>query len=341
MRRDFAPVLADDHLQRAVCRLIDLGSDEDLRDVGDATTLATVPASLVGRCRVVARQPGIAAGLITVPWVLETLNADVTFQPTHSDGHPFAAGDCLGILAGNARDILSAERLILNLVSRLCGVATLTARYVAEIADFPTRLYDTRKTTVGWRLPEKYAVRCGGGHNHRTGLFDAILIKDNHLALAGQALEELPNQPPGTQSPGTDADKETTQRQTGPGGAGQGSAPALTPGEAIERARAWRRHQGGPAEHMPIEVEVDSLTQMRDAFSAKPDIILLDNFSLEELRTAVTERDAQFPHVELEASGGVTVDTIAAIANTGVDRISCGAITHQATWLDLGLDWMA
>jgi nicotinate-nucleotide pyrophosphorylase (carboxylating) len=206
-------------------------------------------------------------------------------------------------MAGNARDILSAERLVLNLISRLCGVATLTARYVAEIADFPARLYDTRKTTVGWRLPEKYAVRCGGGHNHRTGLFDAILIKDNHLA--------------------------------------QLAAEGLDPGQAVSRARAFVAQTFPPerAAAMVVEVEIDLLDDLPAVLAAGADIVLLDNMGPTALRAAVAMRDAASPGVVLEASGGISLDTVREIAEAGVDRISSGWPTHDAPWLDFGLDW--
>ena len=207
-------------------------------------------------------------------------------------------------LRGNVRDLLTSERTILNILSRLCGIATQTRRYVDKIASGATRLYDTRKTTPGWRLLEKYAVHCGGGHNHRCGLYDGFLIKDNHLALAG------------------DAD--------GP----------LAPGKAARKAIRWR---GSQVEHMTaptiVEVEVDSIAQLRDVLPVGPDIVLLDNFTLDELREAVAIRDAAGSKVELEASGNVRIDTIAEIASTGVDRISSGALTHQATSLDLGMDW--
>jgi nicotinate-nucleotide pyrophosphorylase (carboxylating) len=327
MRRDFAPVLADDHLQRAVERLVELGREEDLagdglHGDGDVTSLATVPDGTTGRCAVVAREPGVAAGLIAVPWLIESLGYDIAFTPRCGDGDRFAAGSLLATLAGNARHMLAAERLMLNLLSRLCGVATLTSGFVECVGHGGARLYDTRKTNLGWRLLEKYAVRCGGGHNHRIGLFDAVLIKDNHLALAA----------------GTATDGDPSGGASGAAG-GSDKTP-LAPSEAIRRAKAWRRQRGGAAENMLIEIEVDSLDQLADALSEPPDLVLLDNFTVEQLHEAVTRRNARAPQVELEASGGVNLETVADLAATGVDRISCGAITHQATWLDLGLDWI-
>jgi nicotinate-nucleotide pyrophosphorylase (carboxylating) len=208
------------------------------------------------------------------------------------------------------RDLLTAERTILNIICRLCGIATQTRHFVDQIASTKVRLYDTRKTTPGWRLLEKYAVGCGGGHNHRSGLYDGFLIKDNHLALAGDS--------------------------SGP----------LDASDAAAAAIRWR---GSRVERMTapqiVEIEVDSIRQLRDVLPVGPDIVLLDNFSLDELRQAVAIRDQAAivtesgAGVELEASGNVKIDTIAAIASTGVDRISSGALTHQATSLDLGLDW--
>jgi nicotinate-nucleotide pyrophosphorylase (carboxylating) len=218
-------------------------------------------------------------------------------------------GESLGTLQGRAIDLLTTERLVLNIVSRLCGVATLTARYTEQLRGTTARLYDTRKTTTGWRRLEKYAVGCGGGFNHRSGLYDAFLIKDNHLALGGT--DGVP----------------------------------LSPAAAIRRARELRdQHQrttGTGQAPIPriIEIEVDSLDQLRDCLPESPDIVLVDNFPLENLKQAVSLRNEINRQVQLEASGGVTIETIAAIAKTGVERISCGALTHQATWLDLGLDW--
>jgi nicotinate-nucleotide pyrophosphorylase (carboxylating) len=193
------------------------------------------------------------------------------------------------------RSILVAERTALNFLQRLSGIATLTARYAERIVGTPAVLLDTRKTTPGWRLLEKYAVRCGGGTNHRLGLYDGVLIKDNHLA----ALRH------GTQG--------------------------------VAEAVAAARSQYG--QRVPIEVEVDTLEQLDVALTAGPDIILLDNMGPERLRQAIARRDALAPSIRLEASGGVNLDTIAAIAATGIDRISVGALTHSAIALDIGLDY--
>ncbi len=252
----------------------------------------------------VPRQAGVCAGLATLAWIVDEFDANLDAECLLADGEMLVPGEPIARLRGNVRDLLTSERTILNILSRLCGIATKTRRYVDEIASTGARLYDTRKTTPGWRLLEKYAVHCGGGNNHRSGLYDGFLIKDNHLALAGNA--------------------------DGP----------LAASTAAEKASRWR---GSQVENMLaptiVEIEVDSIAQLRDALPVGPDIILLDNFTLDELREAVALRDEAGSSVELEASGNVRIDTIAEIASTGVERISSGALTHQATSLDLGLDW--
>ncbi len=200
--------------------------------------------------------------------------------------------------------MLTCERTILNFLGRLCGIATWTAQHVALVADLPVRIYDTRKTTPGWRHLEKYAVRCGGGHNHRGGLNEAILIKDNHLACFEKA-----------------------------------RGTVLSPSEAVLKARQFLRPEVGGNPDMIIEVEVDTLEGLRDALTVTPDIVLLDNMEPELLRQAVAMRASTAPGVELEASGGINLKTLRAVAETGIDRISLGALTHSATNLDLGLDW--
>jgi nicotinate-nucleotide pyrophosphorylase (carboxylating) len=227
---------------------------------------------------------------------------------TARDGMMVQPGAKLAIFAGPARSLLTAERLILNFVGRLSGIATLTQRFVEAVKGTKARIYDTRKTTPGWRLLEKYAVRQGGGQNYRTGLFDAILIKDNHLALG--------------------ASSEETH---------------FSPAAAIRRARAFIAESfpaDDPRRQMMIEVEVDSLEQLEQVLPERPDIVLLDNMTLEDLRRAVEIRNSAASGVELEASGGVTLATVHSIAETGVDRISAGALTHSAGSLDVGLDWL-
>ena len=229
------------------------------------------------------------------------MDVQVRWDATVEDGDVVTAGQCLAELRGDVRDLLTAERLLLNFIGRLSGIASLTRTYVDAVQGTTARIYDTRKTTPGWRRLEKYAVRCGGGQNHRTGLFDAVLIKDNHLALAG-----------------------------------------VLPGEAVRRARQFLKDTLPAdlhAESMIVEIEVDTLEQLDDALPASPDIVLLDNMSLDQLCEAVAKRNTVNPSVQLEASGGVTLKTVRGIAETGVDRISVGALTHSAVSLDVGLDW--
>jgi nicotinate-nucleotide pyrophosphorylase (carboxylating) len=281
----------------AACRrLIALALDEDLANVGDLTSQATIPADLQGQAVFVARSPGVLAGLPIVPLVCAGVDKSLTCQPLLEDGASLKRGDLLATISGPVRGILAAERTALNFLQRLSGVATLTRRYVQAVAGLPAHILDTRKTTPGYRLLEKYAVRCGGGHNLRMGLYDGILVKDNHLAPLG---------------PGPDA---------------------------ITRALANIRSQVG--EGISIEIECETLEQVERALGGKPAIILLDNMTPEQMREAVRRRDAIAPGVQLEASGGVNLDTVRAIAETGVDRISVGALTHSAPALDIALDYL-
>ena len=218
---------------------------------------------------------------------IAALDPSATFMPEVTDGDTVGPGSVLARIEANAGALLTAERTALNLLGRLCGVATLTSAYVFAIQHTRARITDTRKTTPGLRALEKYAVRCGGGVNHRFGLDDAILIKDNHIAACG------------------------------------GVARALM------RARAHVGHM------MKVEIEVDTLYQFDEALECLPDVIMLDNFSLEDMAEAVKRNGGQ---VVLEASGGVNLQTVRAIAETGVDVISVGALTHSAPVLDIGLD---
>lgn len=308
VKRDFSqiewPQAADD------CRqIVRLAVREDLDRFYDWTTVALVPEEQTGRAALVSRRPGTVAGLPAVELVLEEMQADVRCQALASDGEQVAAGGELAAWEGSARDMLTCERLALNLLGRMSGIATLTRQYVDLVAGTAARIYDTRKTTPGLRRIEKYAVRCGGGHNHRLGLFDAVLIKDNHLAFC--------------------------------------RAAGKSPGQAVEEVRqlleetstAAMESAGADSMAMPIEIEVDSLAQLREVLPARPDIVLLDNMPAALLRQAVALRDDTAPEVELEASGGVNLETVRSIAETGVERISVGALTHSAVSLDVGLDW--
>ncbi len=255
----------------------------------DITTAATVLSDRRARCRLVARQTGVIAGLTLACEAFEQLDKAVTMRIEHEDGTRIQPQTPVMFLSGHARGLLSAERVALNFAQRLSGIATLTARFVDAIAGTGAHILDTRKTTPGWRRLEKYAVRCGGGLNHRMDLAAAVLIKDNHLAAVDGDI-------------------------------------AL----AVKRARAV-----GPA-GIKVEVECDRLDQVKLALDAGADVIMLDNMGLIDLREAVKLVDGR---AVTEASGGVNLDTVRPIAETGVDWISVGALTHSAPALDLALDF--
>lgn len=290
----------------SACRkLVQLGIEEDFADGKDYTTLATVDSSGTSRAAVVSRQSGVACGVRAIEIVVEEMNLQVEVNIVADDGDTLQPQSMLAELSGNSGDILRGERLLLNLIGRLSGVATLTRQYVREVAHTNTRIYDTRKTTPGWRLLEKYAVQCGGGVNHRLGLYDGLLIKDNHLAFAANH--------------------------------------SLTPAEAVTLGRNFlnelKERTAGKQGDIPVEVEVDTLDQLRQVLPAHPDIVLLDNMPPATLAEAIAIRNDLAPQVVLEASGSVNLSTVRAIAETGVDRISVGALTHSAIALDVGLDW--
>ncbi len=263
---------------------------EDLGLAGDITSAATIPADQVSAARLVAREPGVVAGLPVAQAAFRGIDEHVSFTATAADGHRVEAGDELARITGKSRAILSAERVALNFIGRLSGIATLTAQYVSAATGTQARITCTRKTTPGLRALEKYAVRAGGGVNHRFGLFDGLLIKDNHIAAAGGI------------------------------------------GPAVGRARAAAGHM------VRIEVEVDTLAQLDEALALGVDAILLDNMSLDALREAVARNAGR---ALLEASGGVSLETVGGIAATGVDLISAGALTHSARCLDVALDFLA
>ena len=282
-------------------RLLELARDEDLGDRGDVTSACVIDPGRHAVAHVSSRAAGVVAGIAAVPSVVDVF-AGSGFDRVHvdvhvADGARVAAGARLATLEGSLLSILAMERTLLNLVGRASGIATTTATYADAVLGTAAVVCDTRKTTPGLRMLEKYAVRCGGGTMHRVGLDDAVLLKDNHLA-------GIPESQLG----------ETLR-------------------EAIERARA-----GGPLRF--VEVEVDTLEQL-DAvlgLGRLVDIVLLDNMTDEELREAVRRRGERNEHVKLEASGGVDLDRVLAVARTGVDRIAIGALTHGATSLDVGLD---
>ena len=262
--------------------------DEDLGRAGDVTSIATIPESAKAHAVLVARQAGVIAGLPLAIATFRKLSADILIQAYLRDGAAVAAGVHLLTISGPARAVLAGERTALNFVGRLSGIATLTADYVRHAAGTRMRICCTRKTTPGLRALEKYAVRCGGGFNHRFGLDDALLIKDNHIAVAGGIRAVL------------------------------------------ERARAHAGHL------VKIEIEVDTLDQLREVLDTGiADAVLLDNMDIPTLTEAVRLAHGR---VVLEASGGVTLSSIAKIAATGVDYASCGAITHSAPNFDVALD---
>lgn len=259
---------------------------------GDVTTLATVPAQARAAAVMQAREPLVLAGIAFAEAAFAELSSEVKIQRRLQDGQRAAAGKVLLQAQGPAQALLTAERVALNFVQRLSGVATLAAQFVEAVRGTAVQILDTRKTTPGWRRFEKYAVACGGARNHRFGLYDLVLIKDNHLATLRR---EAPN------------------------------AVAA----AVQRARA--RYPG-----LKVEVEADTLEQVEQAVAAGADIVLLDNMSLVQLRLAVQKCKGK---AQTEASGGISLAAVRAVAETGVDFISVGALTHSARAVDIGLDF--
>ena len=259
---------------------------------GDATTIATVPLGLTVRAVMRAREPLIVAGIEFAEAAFRQLSGKVRIEKVLRNGQRARAGATLLKISGPVRSVLTAERVVLNFIQRLSGVATITGKFVEAVRGTRAQILDTRKTTPGWRRFEKYAVACGGGTNHRIGLFDMVLIKDNHLAALRDA---KPN--------------------------------AIA--AAIGRARA-------KFPKLKVEVEADTLEQVRQALDAGAEMILLDNMSLKQLRAAVKMTKGS---ATTEASGGVNLKTVRAIAQTGVDFISVGALTHSAPAVDIGLDF--
>jgi nicotinate-nucleotide pyrophosphorylase (carboxylating) len=274
-----------------ISRAVQLALAEDI-GTGDVTSLATVPEQAVGRAAMRAREPLVVAGLALAEAAFRCLSPQVKVTQMLADGEHAAADKSLLRIAGPARTLLSAERVALNFVQRLSGIATLTAQFVAAVKGTNAQILDTRKTTPGWRRLEKYAVTCGGARNHRFGLFDLVLIKDNHLAALH---DEKPN--------------------------------AIA--AAVQRARAQ-------FPQLKVEVEADTLEQMDQALAAGADLVLLDNMDPVQLRLAVQRCAGR---AQLEASGGVTLANIRPVAESGVDFISIGALTHSARAVDIGLDF--
>ncbi len=299
----------------ACCRLVELAIKEDLGLdplwKADVTTWPIFPSFHRGSASFVSRADGVLAGLPAAAVVFGAFDKQLEFRPLLEDGTRIHSGDRIATISGPQKMILGSERTALNFMQHLSGIATLTRRYVDAVEGLPCQILDTRKTTPGWRLLEKYAVRCGGGQNHRMGLYDGILIKDNHLA------------------------------------AGRSFSPKWTIASVLRLVRKEN------LEEFPIEIEVETLQQLEEVIQAantpmhptieselhRVDCVLLDNMSLDQLREAVKMRNARAPKIQLEASGGITLDNVRAVAQTGVDRISVGALTHSAPALDIALDY--
>lgn len=285
-----------DEEQSAAGELVRLALAEDLGSAGDLTTAAVVPPDARGRARFVVRRSGTVAGLPLLALVFNQVDPRTVVTVSVTDGTAVAAGTMIAEVTGPLAGILSGERTALNFLQRLSGIATLTRRYVEAIAGLPCQILDTRKTTPGLRRLEKYAVRCGGGRNHRFGLYDAVMIKDNHLAALG------------------------------------GTPSAVKAAVAAARAAYGSR--------VLIEVEVDTFPLLEAALTAGPDVILLDNMDVGMLRAAVERRRAAAPQILLEASGGINLENVRSVAETGVDYVSVGALTHSAPALDIALDFV-
>ena len=285
--------------RRNLWRLLEMARDEDLGS-GDLTG-ALLAGDVRAEARFVPRQNMVTSGVEMLEPIAAAYSGDIRTEVLIRDGIRAEKAQTLAIWTGSARAILAAERVALNFLQRLSGVATLTRQYVDAIAGTGAAIYDTRKTIPGWRDLAKYAVRCGGGRNHRKGLFDAVLIKDNHLAIMARA---------------------------------EGMDPIRATARELERLRP---HLGG---YSFIMMEVETLDQLAEALKLDVDIIMLDNMRPEQMRQAVVMRReaGKERRIEFEASGGITLATVREVATTGVERISVGAITHSAESVDIGLD---
>jgi len=299
----------------ACCRLVELAIKEDLGLdpiwSGDVTTWPLFPTGYSGSATLIMRAEGVLAGLPAAAIVFGAFDTQLQLEPLVKDGTKVRPGDRIATVRGPQKMILTSERTALNFLQRLSGIASLTRRYVDAVEGLPCQILDTRKTTPGWRFMEKYAVRCGGGHNHRVGLYDGILIKDNHLAVA------------------------------------RSSFPKWTIAGMLRLV--WKEN----LDEFPIGIEVETLQQLEEVIQAantpmhptqkspvhRVNYVLLDNMSLDQMRDAVKIRNARAPKVQLEASGGITLENVRAVAETGVDRISVGALTHSAPALDIALDY--
>ncbi len=268
--------------------IVEAALREDLGRRGDVTSQATIPAEMQAKLQIKARQAGVICGMDLARLAFRLIDTNIEFVAKVHDGERVAANTVLAIVSGNARHLLTAERTALNFMTHLSGIATATRQIVDSVAEYPAQITCTRKTIPGLRIVQKYAVRCGGGRNHRLGLDDAILIKDNHIAIAGDI------------------------------------------STAIKQAQAFAGHL------IPIEVEVDTLEQLEQALAVGVNIVLLDNMAPDVLTQAVAMCQGK---AKTEASGGITPETVKAVAETGVDFIAMGYLTHSTTALDIGLDF--
>jgi len=304
--KEYRQVDWDTQLQDDLGHLLQLAVREDLGNQFDWSTVSLIPESATGKVQIMPREEGVTAGMQMIAQAVQQLELDIELQMAAEDGTLASKNTPLAMLSGSVRDLLTTERIVLNFLGRMMGIATLTKQFVDEIAGTKARLYDTRKTTPGWRRLEKYAVRCGGGTNHRTGLNEAVMLKDNHLAWY-------------TESTGKEA----------------------TLADLVPIVRTFLIEQLGQPQGnaMILEIEVDTLEQLQEVLPSQPDIILLDNMPPATLQQAIQLRDQTAPNVELEASGGITLTTIRNVAESGVDRISAGCLTHSAINFDVGYDW--
>ncbi len=287
--------------------LEDIGST-DLAIGIDCTTHSIVPKHVTASAAFVSRESGVICGLEVCKLAIEKHAPELALDCKINDGDTVSAKETIAILSGPAQQILMMERTCLNFLCRLSGISSLTNRFVKLVERTQARVFDTRKTLPGWRRLEKYGVLCGGGENHRMGLYDAVMIKDNHLAFYRSFVEDSDDTIP----------------------------------NAVKQARRWieaNKQRLPNGQETILQLEVDNLKQLKFSLTCAPDIVLLDNMTIEHLSRAVRIRDESAPEVLLEASGGVDLDTIEKIAKTGVERISVGALTHSAVNFDIGLDW--
>lgn len=312
MTADF-PFPFDSQTRADALHLIELALVEDvgscdLTTAIDGTTCALFSRPVAAQAAFVARQSGIICGLQICQLAIEHFAPKLELKINVVDSQSVISGQTVALVSGEARDILVMERTCLNFLCHLSAISTLTHAFVERVAGTQAKILDTRKTMPGWRRVEKYAVKCGGGLNHRMGLYDAIMIKDNHLAMHARVVQDH----------------------------------ELSITEAIRLARDWIE-KNAPSlprgDQTVLQIEVDNLEQLEIALASAPDIVLLDNMTPEQLTKAVEIRNQTSPGVLLEASGGINLETARTIAETGIERISVGALTHSAGNFDIGLDW--